>query len=85
VLDLDKVLRHCASFAFLESGRQAVEGLRPADTIADVARAQRATAEAARLLLDQMTDFRREERSVLMPVTLSVRESTGPPRQETSR
>jgi LacI family transcriptional regulator len=39
-------------------------------------------AEAARLLLDQMTDFRREERSVLMPVTLSVRESTGPPPQE---
>ena len=36
-------------------------------------------AEAARLLLDQMADFRREERSVLMPVTLSVRGSTGPP------
>ncbi len=36
-------------------------------------------AEAARLLLDQMADFRREERSVVLPVELSVRESTGPP------
>jgi LacI family transcriptional regulator len=36
-------------------------------------------AEAARLLLDQMTSFRHEERSVLMPVQLAVRESTGAP------
>ena len=40
-------------------------------------------AEAARLLLAQMADFRREERSVLLPVTLAVRESTGPPPQDT--
>jgi LacI family transcriptional regulator len=36
-------------------------------------------AEAARLLLGQMNGLRREERCVLMPVLLSVRESTGPP------
>ena len=36
-------------------------------------------AEAARLLLGQMTDVRREDRSVLIPVTLTVRDSTGPP------
>jgi LacI family transcriptional regulator len=42
-------------------------------------------AEAARLLLGQMADFRREERSVLLPVTLAVRESTGPPPPGTGR
>ena len=36
-------------------------------------------AQAARLLLDQMANVRHEERSVLMPVSLAVRESTGPP------
>jgi LacI family transcriptional regulator len=36
-------------------------------------------AQAARLLLDQMAHVRHEERSVLMPVSLAVRESTGPP------
>ena len=36
-------------------------------------------AEAARLLLGQMKQLRREERSVLMPVRLSVRQSTASP------
>jgi LacI family transcriptional regulator len=36
-------------------------------------------SEAARLLLGQLEHFRRQERSVLMPVTLSVRQSTAPP------
>ena len=42
-------------------------------------------AEAARLLLDQMAGRHREERSVLMPVTLSVRQSTAPPRDIAGR
>jgi LacI family transcriptional regulator len=36
-------------------------------------------AEAARLLLDQMSSFRRQERTVLLPVVLAERRSTGPP------
>lgn len=36
-------------------------------------------AEAARLLLAQIDGARREEQPVLLPVTLAVRESTGPP------
>jgi LacI family transcriptional regulator len=37
-------------------------------------------AEAARLLLDILADPKRHPRSVLLPVRLVVRQSTGPPR-----
>jgi LacI family transcriptional regulator len=55
-----------------------VDKLRPALTTVHIPHQDLGT-EAARLLLDQMTEFRREERSVLMPVELAVRESTGSP------
>jgi LacI family transcriptional regulator len=55
-----------------------VDKLRPALTTVHIPHHDLG-AEAARLLLGQMQDFRREERSHLMPVTLTVRQSTGPP------
>jgi LacI family transcriptional regulator len=55
-----------------------VDKLRPALTTVHIPHHE-IGGEAARLLLGQMQDFRREERSVLMPVALSVRQSTGPP------
>jgi LacI family transcriptional regulator len=55
-----------------------VDKLRPALTTVHIPQYDLG-AEAARLLLDQMTNFRREERAVLMPVELAVRESTGAP------
>jgi LacI family transcriptional regulator len=55
-----------------------VDKLRPALTTVHIPQYDLG-AEAARLLLDQMSDFRREERAVLMPVQLTVRESTGAP------
>ena len=58
-----------------------VDKLRPALTTVHIPHHDLG-AEAARLLLDQMADFRREERSVLMPVELAVRQSTGPPPPE---
>jgi LacI family transcriptional regulator len=55
-----------------------VDKLRPALTTVHIPQYDLG-AEAARLLLDQMSNFRREERAVLMPVQLTVRESTGAP------
>jgi LacI family transcriptional regulator len=55
-----------------------VDKLRPALTTVHIPHHDLGT-EAARLLLAQMADFRREDRPVLMPVGLAVRESTGPP------
>jgi LacI family transcriptional regulator len=55
-----------------------VDKLRPALTTVHIPQYDLG-AEAARLLLDQMSDLRREERAVLMPVQLTVRESTGAP------
>ena len=55
-----------------------VDKLRPALTTVHIPHHDLG-AEAARLLLGQMQDFRREERPHLMPVTLTVRQSTGPP------
>jgi LacI family transcriptional regulator len=55
-----------------------VDKLRPALTTVHIPQHDLG-AEAARLLLAQMRHFRREERSVLMPVRLAVRQSTGPP------
>jgi len=55
-----------------------VDKLRPALTTVHIPQHDLG-AQAARLLLDQMSDFRREERAVLMPVELAVRESTGAP------
>jgi LacI family transcriptional regulator len=54
-----------------------VDKLRPALTTVHVPQHELG-AEAARLLLGRLRRARREE-SVLMPVALSVRESTGPP------
>ena len=58
-----------------------VDKLQPALTTVHVPQHELG-AEAARLLLGQMTDFRREERSELMPVELRVRQSTGPPSRQ---
>lgn len=55
-----------------------VDKLRPALTTVHIPHHELG-AEAARLLLGQMQHFRREERPILMPVTLAVRQSTGPP------
>jgi LacI family transcriptional regulator len=55
-----------------------VDKLRPALTTVHIPQHDLG-AEAARLLLGQMSEFRREERAVLMPVELAVRESTGVP------
>jgi len=55
-----------------------VDKLRPALTTVHIPHHDLG-AEAARLLLGQMRQFRREERPTLMPVTLAVRQSTAPP------
>jgi LacI family transcriptional regulator len=55
-----------------------VDKLRPALTTVHIPHHDLG-AEAARRLLAQMQDFRREERPSLIPVTLAVRQSTGPP------
>ena len=55
-----------------------VDKLRPALTTVHVPQHELG-AEAARLLLGRLHRARRDDRSVLMPVVLSVRESTGPP------
>jgi LacI family transcriptional regulator len=55
-----------------------VDKLRPALTTVHIPHHDLG-AEAARLLLGQMRHFQREERPTLMPVTLAVRQSTGPP------
>jgi LacI family transcriptional regulator len=55
-----------------------VDKLRPALTTVHIPHHDLG-GEAARLLLGQMRHLRREERSVLMPVVLAVRQSTGPP------
>jgi LacI family transcriptional regulator len=55
-----------------------VDKLRPALTTVHIPHHDLG-AEAARLLLGQMRHFRREERPVLMPVRLAVRQSTGAP------
>jgi LacI family transcriptional regulator len=55
-----------------------VDKLRPALTTVRIPHHELG-AEAARLLLGQMKHFQRQEHSVLMPVELSVRQSTGPP------
>ena len=55
-----------------------VDKLRPALTTVHIPQHEMG-AEAARLLLGRLRRARRDERSVLMPVVLSVRESTGPP------
>ena len=55
-----------------------VDKLRPALTTVHIPQHDLG-GEAARLLLSQIQQYRRQERTVLMPVTLSVRQSTGPP------
>jgi LacI family transcriptional regulator len=55
-----------------------VDKLRPALTTVHIPHHDLG-AEAARLLLGQMRDFRREEQPHTIPVTLAVRQSTGPP------
>jgi LacI family transcriptional regulator len=55
-----------------------VDKLRPALTTVHIPQHDLG-AEAAKLLLAQMRHLRREERSVLLPVWLAVRQSTGPP------
>jgi LacI family transcriptional regulator len=55
-----------------------VDKLRPALTTVHIPHHDLG-GEAARLLLGQIQQYRRQERTVLMPVTLSVRQSTGPP------
>jgi LacI family transcriptional regulator len=57
-----------------------VDKLRPALTTVHIPHHDLG-AEAARLLLGQMREFRRQERAVLLPVQLSVRQSTAPPAQ----
>lgn len=56
-----------------------VDKLRPALTTVRIPHHDLGS-EAARLLLGQMREFRRQERSVLLPVELSVRQSTAPRR-----